>query len=205
MGSSESDSTTGRESSNAYNRLLAGSSLFQGLGEYTAGQAQASYTQIVYQMNAQLAEMQAAEVIRRGDIEAAKYGKKVQSLLGSQRARMAAAGIDISAAGTTAAELQKETLTFGYQDVQQIKNNAFREALGIKTQGKLAQIQADLQAKQQRLQGTMNLISGGLQAASYAYKGSQLGAEKVSGTNYNAAFAKAPSFSGYNSMLGVGP
>lgn len=195
---------TGASSSKKYYNLLAGSSLFQGLGEYSAAQAQASYTQAVYQMNAQLANQQAAEIIRRGDIEAAKYGQKVQSLLGSQRARMAAAGIDISAADTTAAALQKETLTFGYQDIQQIKNNAFREALGIKTQGKLAQIQADLQAKQQRLQGTMSLIQGGLQAASYIYKGSQLGADKVSGTNYNAAFAKAPSFTGYNSMLGVG-
>lgn len=194
---------TGKDVSSTYYNLLAGSSLFQGLGEYSAYQAQASYTQSVYQMNAELANMQAAEVIRRGDLEAIKYGGKVQSLLGSQRARMAAAGIDISAADTTAAALQKETLTFGYQDIQQIKNNAFREALGIKTQGKLAQIQADLQAKQQRLQGTMSLIQGGLQAASYAFKGMS-GSTQTPNTDYNTAYAKAPSFTGYNSMLGVG-
>jgi hypothetical protein len=202
MGSSDS----GAESSKTYGKLLAGTSLLEGFGQYSAGQAQASYTRSVYQTNAELANMQAAEVMRKGDLEAIRYGQKVQSLLGSQRARMAAAGIDISAAGTTAAELQKETLTFGYQDMQQIKNNAFREALGLKTQGKLAQIQGEFQAKQAQLQANMSLISGGLQAATSLYKGYSGGFGDTKFTDTSAAFAKAPTFaSGYNSQLGVGP
>lgn len=183
-------SNTGSESSKKYAKLLAGTSLLEGFGQYSAGQAQASYTRSVYQTNAELANMQAAEVIRKGDLEAIRYGQKVQSLLGSQRARMAAAGIDISAADTTAAELQKETLTFGYQDIQQIKNNAFREALGIKTQGKLAQIQGEFQAKQAQLQANISLISGGLQAATSLYKGYSGGFDKTANKTPNVVVVK---------------
>jgi len=94
-------------------------------------------------------------------------------MLGSQRARLAAAGVDISDVDSSAYQIQEETLRYGYADAQQIKNNAFREALGLRTQGALTGIEGRFKAATARYQGRMSLLVGGLKSASYgmsAYK-----------------------------------
>jgi len=159
----------GSSESGVSNSLLATNSLFSAFGDYRASEAQAKYTESVYQANEELFRMKADEATRRGDVEAGKYKKKVKSLLGSQRARMAAAGIDISDTDSSAYQIQEETLRMGYADAQQIKNNAFREALGLKTQGKLTGIEGKFKAATSRYQGRMSLITGGMKAASYGY------------------------------------
>ena len=159
--------------SGASNSFLGLSSAAQAFGDYRASEAQASYTRAVYDANAELFRMKADEAIRRGDVEAGKYKKKVKSMLGSQRARLAAAGVDISDVDSSAYQIQEETLRYGYADAQQIKNNAFREALGLRTQGALTGIEGRFKAATARYQGRMSLLVGGLKSASYgmsAYK-----------------------------------
>lgn len=160
MGSSESGNS---------NSLLTSISLFQTIGDFRASEAQAKYTETVYQANEELFKMKADEAIRFGDIEASKQKKKTRQLLGAQRARMAAAGIDISDMDSTAGQIQEETLRMGYLDAQQIKNNAFRQALGFKTQGALTGIEGRFKAATSRYQGRMSLITGGLRSAAYGY------------------------------------
>lgn len=154
-------------SSGGANAALSASSATEGVLQYRASSAQADYIKSVYDANYELYEMQAAETIRKADIDAGKYKKKVKGLLGSQRARMAASGVDISDTDSTAYQIQEETLKYGYQDVQQIKNNAFREALGLKTQGLLSQVEGRMKAQAAKFQGRMGLISGGLKAFQY--------------------------------------
>lgn len=149
------------------NSFLSATSAIEGYGQYRASEAQASYTKAIYDANAEIYQIQASETLRKADIEAGKYKKKVKSLLGSQRARMAAQGIDISDVDSSAYDIQEETLKYGYQDVQQIKNNAFREALGLKTQGLLSQVEGRLKASMSRYQGRQSLITGGLKAFQY--------------------------------------
>lgn len=169
MGSSESGATTTTSSNTSFNSntFLSALSATEGLLQYRASDAQAKYTEGVYQANAELYAMQSADTLRKAEIEAGKYKKKVKSLLGSQRARIAASGVDISDVDSTAGQIQEETLKYGYQDVQQIKNNAFREALGMKTQGLLAQVEGKMKSSMAKTQGRMSLITGGLKAFQY--------------------------------------
>lgn len=171
MGSSESGGSS--FSGGGANSILATTSLMEGIGQFSASRAQASYIEDIYQANAELYAAQGADILRRADVDAGKYKKKVKSLLGSQRARMAAAGIDISDTDSTAFQIQEETLRYGLQDVQQIKNNAFREALGLKTSSLIQQAEGRFKAGTARIQGMQSLVNGGLKGVSYgmsAYK-----------------------------------
>lgn len=173
MGGSPSSATTnsnGVDTTNAYNPFMALSTVFGGFLTAGAINNQGSATRDAFAANAEFSKIQAQDAIRRGDISAMKYKTKVRQLLGSQRASMAAQGINVSGQDSSAADIQKQTLEYGYQDVQQIKNNAFREAWGLKFQAsqyEAAGQNAQLEAK---AKSTNTLISSGLQAAGYGYK-----------------------------------
>ncbi len=78
---------------------------------------------------------QADDALARGREEEGRYRSDVSRLKGSQRARLAAQGIDIGSG--SAAALQTETAILGEVDSLTIRNNARREAYGFKTQADL--------------------------------------------------------------------
>ncbi len=80
-------------------------------------------------------EAQADDVLVRGNEEEGKHRTDVRRLTGSQRARLAAQGIDIGEG--SAALLQGETAVLGEVDAMTIRNNARREAFGLRTQADL--------------------------------------------------------------------
>lgn len=154
-------------------------------GAYLQAESQkneAKYQEKMFELNARMANQQAEDAIKRGDKEAQAHKQKVKGLIGSQRAAMAAQGLDLS--DGSALEIQQDTAELGAQDALNIKNNAWREAWGYRVQA------ADMtgRGRMTAMAGQNNyrntLIAGGLQAARYgagSYKG---GRQKQGGELY---------------------
>lgn len=139
----------------------------QAQGEYAAANATWQRTQA--EINARFAEMEAEDVLRRGDKEANEHQKKVRQVVGSQRAALAAQGIQVDS--DTALELQRETSEIGSLDAQTIKNNAWRQAFGFKQEaissrfaGEIAALTGQQQQSFANFQARNTLITGGISA-----------------------------------------
>lgn len=82
--------------------------------------------------NAGVSDLLAKDAIDRGEDEARLVGKQVEQVVGSQRATMAANGIDVGFG--TAVDLQADTAWQGELDALQIRTNAMREAWGYQVE-----------------------------------------------------------------------
>lgn len=87
----------------------------------------------------------AADALARGEQEASRYQVQLDQLLGRQRTAAASQGIAIDSG--SAAQVTADTQKFGAEDLTTIRENAAREAYGLKRQGQNA-------AKQLRTQAT---------------------------------------------------
>lgn len=113
------------------------------------GQARTQKKQNEYQAqvdrnNAAAAEWQATDAVQRGNAAAADQRRKGQQTLGTQRAAMAAAGLDISSG--SALSILEDTDYFTEADQGTIKSNAAREAWGYKMQASNSIASAGLRA-----------------------------------------------------------
>lgn len=147
--------------------IQAGLSIFGAVKQSAAQKAQGEYQKSMSEINAKLAETSAKDAIFRGDEAAKNIQGQTKQLIGSQRAALAAQGINIDSG--SALDIQADTARQGEIDAITVKNNAWREAWGYKVealnstyQGKFAQMGANAAAKN-------TLLTGGLQAAGYAY------------------------------------
>jgi hypothetical protein len=111
-----------------------------GLGAYSAySGAQASKNQAQYAAatadnNSKLAEIQAQDRLSQGDKDAATARRNSDMLKGSQRASMAAKGLDLTEG--TAQELQDQTDFFSGIDQATTKDNAAKDAWRTRQQGR---------------------------------------------------------------------
>lgn len=111
-------------------------------------------------VNQRLNDMQARDAISRGKEAEKRLRSEVKQLIGTQRAAYAAQGVDIGVAGDSAAEVAADTAALGELDALMIRNNARREAFGIKMQGLGMQGQARMDNLASRQQAFATLISG---------------------------------------------
>jgi len=135
--------------------LLAGGAYLGARAQYSAGKA----NQQIAEGNARLSEEQAADAFARGEEDVRRLEVKSRGLIGSQRARLAAQGLDIESG--SALDIQADTAYMTEMDKMTIRTNAAREAWGYKAQaanyrfgGKVA-----LQTGKQQAIGT--LLTGG--------------------------------------------
>ena len=98
-----------------------------------AAEQQANYQAQVSRNNAITSQRQAADAIERGKIEEDQHRKKVQQLLGSQRAGISGSGFDLG--DDTSLSILGDTAAMGELDALTIRNNAAREAWGFEVQG----------------------------------------------------------------------
>lgn len=89
-------------------------------------------TKGIYDLNAGLAERQAQDAEQRGEIDAGRMRRKTEQVIGAQRTSLAAQGVDVNRG--SALDVQADTAYLGELDVQTIKNNAAKEAWGLRTQ-----------------------------------------------------------------------
>ena len=157
--------------------INSGGQAISGLvGAFTAANATkqaAALDQQIYEMNAQLAELQGADAIRRGEVEAQDKAERTRQLKGSQRVALAAQGIDIDSG--TAGQIIADTEILGAREVETIRNNAWRESFGYKvdalnsrTKGSVGMVKATNEARSTVLTGGMKAVTKAAQSYGYA-------------------------------------
>lgn len=97
---------------------------------YAATRKQGEYESGQLDVNAGLADEQAADALTRGKEAAARTALDTKALIGSQRVALAGQGVDVNSG--TAADLQSDSAQLGELDRLQIEHNAQREAYGYK-------------------------------------------------------------------------
>ncbi len=169
----------------ASSSIMAGAYGVQGLNSIVSSrnQAQAIKLQGAYQKqqadaNARLAMIRADDASRAGDLKAGAARRKGSAILGAQRVAAAAQGVDINSG--SAADLQLETDQMSEIDVNQIKNNAWREAWGYQVQandliaqGNMAATSAKYNARATVLTGNINAAASFMQAGANYQKGNE--------------------------------
>ncbi len=100
--------------------IAAGGAVATGIAANNAGKA-----------NARVQEIMAADALSRGEADEASQRRITKSQLGKQRARFAASGAEVNTG--SAAQIQADTAEFGELDALRIRNNAEREAFGLRS------------------------------------------------------------------------
>lgn len=148
--------------------LMGFLNLGSGFNQYQAQKAQGEYQKQMFDMNAKLAELNSQDAIRRGDQTASTLRRENKKLMGSQRAALAAQGIDIDSG--SALDIQNETSDLGYMDQITAKNNAWREAWGYKVESNNSLAQGNLAKSAANFSAYTSLATGGLRALDYFQK-----------------------------------
>lgn len=135
----------------------AGLSLLQSQGAVKA----ASYNQAVADANAEMMNQQADRTIKIADEQANDFRRNVKRTVGSQRAALAAQGVDVN--DSSALDIQTETEVLGAQDALKISTNGYLEALGIRTQARNMQTQARYNTQAAQNAVVPSMLTAGLQ------------------------------------------
>lgn len=152
--------------------LSAGSSLLNASNQSKALRMQGDYQQQIAYSNARQAELMAGDVTERGAKESALVKRKARQIIGTQRASLAGQGVDVNTG--TALRIQDEAFTMGELDALTVKNNAWREAWGYKTEAKNLRYQGRIANMTARLQARNTMLTGGLGAFGSILQGGYL-------------------------------
>jgi len=146
------------------------STVLGGVMSANAASQQGRVAQQVANNNATIAEYQATDAKRRSDEEAMAVRRKASSLAGTQRAVMAARGLDLT--GGTPAQLLGETDFFGEQDQQTARYNGAVEAWGKRAQAGNMRAEGAAAASAGRTQAFSTLLTtaGSVGDKWYRYK-----------------------------------
>lgn len=144
---------------------LGALTLYSAYEQSESMKAQGEYQKQQGDMNARLSGMQAEDAIKRGDLAAAAHRRKSRSLVGYQRAAAAASGVDVNYG--SARDTQMDTMEMSAFDEMTIKNNAWRESWGYKTQALQYTQQGQMAASGAERNARNTLLVGGIQAAGY--------------------------------------
>lgn len=184
-----------------------GSMAFGAMGAYQQSQATKAsmeYQSAVARNNAITSEYQAEDAINRGQTAEEQQRRKTMMLKGTQTARLAANGIDISEG--SALQILSDTDWMGEQDALTVRDNANREAWGYRVQAQNASSNSTMlrnsaDAQNPLLSGVSNIManeSTGLLAETIMTKPGGLVADKW----IKMSESKPSSFS-YNNSAGT--
>lgn len=151
-------------------------SAYDTYNQYTAERLRGKFEQDQANIGARFSRLQAEDTSLRGDIAAGESRRRTAQVRGAQVAAYASQGIDVRSG--IASAIQAETEAIGANEADTIKNNAWRQAWGLRTQadqfeatGRMAKLQSKARQRSTLLTGGMNLASIGANAA--YYRGSQ--------------------------------
>jgi hypothetical protein len=115
-------------------------------GQIQAGQqaqAAADYNAAVARNNQIIADRQAEDAVKRGQVAEEEQRRRTRAIAGTQRAALAASGVQLDQGSP--ADILADTAQFGELDALTIRNNAEREAYGYRVQGMNFGAEAGLQ------------------------------------------------------------
>jgi len=140
----------------AMQALAIGASLGTGVMTAASAYQQGQVQKQVAANNATMAEYAAQDAQRRGEEDAASIQRKAAGLKGTQRAMMAARGLDLGVG--TAAEIQDQTDFFGETDAATARGNAARDAWAYRAQGQDMMTQGRYAARNANAQAFSSLL-----------------------------------------------
>lgn len=140
----------------------AGIGLVGSYSQSKAEQAQADFEASGLNINKKFAEMQAQDALKLGRQSINRTKKEATQLVGSQRAALAAQGVDVNSG--SAATIQQDTLTQAELDALTIETNAFKTAFGYKTEAANLATQAKLTKAAGKIKSSQTMLTGGLDA-----------------------------------------
>jgi hypothetical protein len=128
-----------------------------------SAKAQAEYSSAVARNNQTMANWNAADALARGQKEEDAQRLKTAQMKGSQRASMAARGLDISEG--SALNILSDTDFMGEQDALTVRNNAKRSAWAYQNQAQGFGADAEMQsavadAQNPMMAGVVSVIGG---------------------------------------------
>lgn len=114
-----------------------------------AGKAQKAASEseaTLQEFNASVADVQETDAVQRGNEEEDRFRMGVRGMIGSQRAAIAGANIDVGFG--SALDVQADAAYLGELDALKIKTNAAREAWGYNVQGQDLRKRAEIARKE---------------------------------------------------------
>ena len=148
---------------------MAGMSLISAFVQSDAQKAQGEFANKMADINARRSELAANDAIRRGENEAAKYGQQVRQVIGSQKTNLAAQGIVVSSGD--AQTLQTQAKETGALNVESIRNNAYREAMGFRQAANEASSRGRVASATANFNANATIAAGGMRALGYMKEG----------------------------------
>lgn len=130
----------------------------QAVSSFVSSQSQAKAITKQADFNTDVANSQATDAIARGDFDASQRGVAGRQMIGAQRAALGGSGVDVNSG--SGAKLQEDEARLSAMDQLTIKNNANRQAWGLRTQAQLDHQAADNQAANLKAQSYSTLING---------------------------------------------
>lgn len=112
---------------------------------------------------------QAGDVINQGDFAADLTNEQGRQTAASQRAGFAGNGVVVGEG--SAGRVEQSALDMSRQDADQLRRNAFNQAMGLVTQGNEEMRQAKANQRTSRLNAFGSLLTGGGQAYSMYSRG----------------------------------
>ena len=134
------------------------SSIGGGIAQSTAFGAQAGAVEAATERDKELAEFQADATIRQGNRAARQLHGQGQRFIGSQRAAAAANNVDVNTGSVALAQDDAKFIT--EMDEITIRNNAWKEAWGLKLAATSLEARGAFAASEARFRGQSALVSG---------------------------------------------
>lgn len=158
--------------SNAMMAASSASQSFADLGsaysQSVALRAQGEFNQAMAEINQRFANERAKDVELAGEEQVAQTRRRARGVIGAQRSAAAAQGIAVD--DGSAGELTADTSLQSEDEVITLRNNAWREAFGIRQQAQVALNTARTQKRGSDNAASATLLGGGLNFAAGMYK-----------------------------------
>lgn len=141
--------------------MMVVSTMLMGVGmvqQSSAANKQGKYQEKVGKQNAMIQNRIAEDAIKRGEHEEHMVRMRTAQRIGSQRAQMAASGLDTSVGDPV--DILADTAEFGELDALTARGNAQREAFGYQSKATDSLTQARLDRASGRNTATATLLSG---------------------------------------------
>lgn len=116
--------------------------------------------------NAAAAEAEALDALKRGSGEERRYSRDLAQLTGEQRAEAGARNVTRSG---TALDIVEDTSAIGEEDLMMIRNNAAREAFGLRSQASEMRRQGRGARRQSRMAAGGTVLTSGARAYGYGW------------------------------------
>jgi hypothetical protein len=131
-----------------------------------AGHLQAGeMNQQLSEYNARVADLQADDALARGRDLEGRLRLKGKQLIGTQRVRLAAQGIDVTRG--SALDVQADTAAELERDIITVRNNAAREAWGYRVQVVDSRFRGEVAQTEAKYGALESLVTGGSRAAQF--------------------------------------